>query len=228
MKGYSQNKEDEVFVPLLVEMIAAEQRIYGVLLDIGANDGLTFSNSYVLLRRGWGGVLVDCDARSHLALCNRYNGNPLVEVVYAAVVASSCREEKVLVAQADDSMLTTITGDALQLQKSVWRDQGFVEEERVRALTPRALLSFATRADGPHPSPTRDVYDFISIDVEKMNREIFDEMPWDQLTRCKCVCVEHDGHDVYMERTLRALGYEGLLRNAENLVMVRRHLWGIL
>src|SRR3990167_7663552 len=49
---YSQNNEQ-----ILIEKYFGNYK--GTLLDIGANDGVTLSNSYALIQRGWRGSLVE-------------------------------------------------------------------------------------------------------------------------------------------------------------------------
>ena len=49
---YSQNNEEEVLLTYFKDFT-------GVLLDIGANDGKTFSNSYALISHGWQAVLIE-------------------------------------------------------------------------------------------------------------------------------------------------------------------------
>jgi FkbM family methyltransferase len=52
MKGYSQYGEDKIILKFFKDK-------KGTLLDIGANDGRTISNSLLFIENGWSGVLVE-------------------------------------------------------------------------------------------------------------------------------------------------------------------------
>ena len=51
--GYSQYGQDQVVFELLGKPKT------GVFIDIGANDGLTFSNSFLFEEKGWQGICIE-------------------------------------------------------------------------------------------------------------------------------------------------------------------------
>ena len=59
MKDYSQNGEQ----PVILETLAALGIEKGHLVDLGAGDGFTMSNSRALLEKGWTGDLYDGDPK---------------------------------------------------------------------------------------------------------------------------------------------------------------------
>jgi hypothetical protein len=65
MIDYSQHGEQEV----ILKYFAGTQ---GTFLDIGANDGVTFSNTYALQLMGWRGVLVDASPVAAARLRHRH------------------------------------------------------------------------------------------------------------------------------------------------------------
>jgi hypothetical protein len=54
---YGQNREDEVINNLIISKYGADFK--GAILDLGANDGITLSNSRFFIENGWNGVLVE-------------------------------------------------------------------------------------------------------------------------------------------------------------------------
>lgn len=46
--------------------------IQGVCVDIGAHNGVTFSNTYPLFKSGWSGLLVECDPSRFASLAHLY------------------------------------------------------------------------------------------------------------------------------------------------------------
>ena len=54
------------------------------LVDVGANDGITVSNSYGLIRRGWEAILVEPYPPCFQQLQQRYGSNPKVRLANSA------------------------------------------------------------------------------------------------------------------------------------------------
>ena len=59
----------------------------GCLLDVGANDGRSYSNSLALIERGWGGLLVEPHPGAADACRRRHAANPRVRVCSAGATA---------------------------------------------------------------------------------------------------------------------------------------------
>ena len=66
---YSQNDEEKIILDLL------KDQPVGRLLDIGAFDGKTFSNSLALFEKGWSGVVVEPNPESLVALIKLHGKN---------------------------------------------------------------------------------------------------------------------------------------------------------
>lgn len=75
------DQSDEQHV--ILEHLAHIER--GSVLDVGAYDGVTFSNSLALIRRGWDATLVEPDPDNAAALRELHDSNPRVRVVEAAL-----------------------------------------------------------------------------------------------------------------------------------------------
>ena len=65
-------------------------------------------------------------------------------------------------------------------------------------------------------------FDFINIDVESTNAEIFRALPWSSLKQTKVICVEHDCCQQQMTITAREFGFAPLHLNGENLILTRQ------
>ena len=77
---YSQALEITKLMPLLSELPSK------IVLDIGAHDGKTYSNSYPLLKRGWKGYLVEPNPANVEAIRSNCEGCDY-EVIEAAITA---------------------------------------------------------------------------------------------------------------------------------------------
>lgn len=62
---HSQNLEEKIILEYFGDFV-------GTFCDIGANDGITFSNTYALSKLGWCGNLIECSPRAFAKLKQLY------------------------------------------------------------------------------------------------------------------------------------------------------------
>lgn len=195
----SQNNEAEVVANYFSGKI-------GNVLDIGANDGITFSNSYDLIQTGWGADLIEPTEKGFVALSKLYDDNEKVGI-HNYVVAS--KSGLFPFCDASDSLLAT--SDPAQLER--WKDSG-VDYKTV-------IKQFNTFADAKKIFRHR-TFDFITIDAEGMDLEILQQMDLKELG-CQCICIEHNstpGMYQKMKEYCEGFGLtEELLFNGENVIM---------
>ena len=80
MISYSQHGEDLFIIQYL------DTELTGSILDIGANDGITYSNSRLFIEQlGWQGVLVEPTSLCIKKLNELYSGNDLVTIYPYAI-----------------------------------------------------------------------------------------------------------------------------------------------
>jgi FkbM family methyltransferase len=77
--AYSQNNEEDILLQLFRDCPP------GRLLDVGAWNGRTFSNSLALIEKGWGGVLVEPSPGPFQRLLAEHRGRTKVDLVCAAL-----------------------------------------------------------------------------------------------------------------------------------------------
>ena len=75
---YSQNNEEQVILNHFKDHI-------GSVLDLGANDGITFSNSLRLIQKGWKADLIEASPETFLKLQDQHKGNEDVKCHNIAV-----------------------------------------------------------------------------------------------------------------------------------------------
>lgn len=196
---YSQNDEEDA---ILREVGGPAGR----LLDIGAYDGKTLSNTLRLIELGWEAVLVEPAHGPFGALVKQHGDNDQVQLVNAAVagkpgfaVFSDSRGDAV-------STLSEAHRDLWSSQVKAW------DRYLVRAVSPNELLAMIGHR-----------FDFISIDVEGTNLSVFKAFPWTLIEGLRLVCVEHEGNEDEMAEILKPMGFERFYLNAENC-MFRRTL----
>ena len=70
-------------------------------VDVGANDGVRFSNTFALIRdRGWSGLMIESDAAAYRKLENTYRGSDRVRTVNAKVASTGSNSLGKLLASA--------------------------------------------------------------------------------------------------------------------------------
>jgi FkbM family methyltransferase len=190
--GYSQYGEDDLFLPLLPE--------HGRLLDVGAGPVKQFSNSRVLIERGWEAVLIEGSPHYLLQLFEEYRSHERVQLVHAIVHGSDHLGFAAF--HYNDEMVSTISEKHFE----VWRDKATFLGQY---LTPVVPLQFIVDQFKPE-------FDFVSIDVEGRSADMITTAV---AANPKVICIEHDGRqDWVMEQ---APGYRQIFRNGVNLVLVR-------
>ena len=200
---YSQHNEEEIITAELARMGVATGRF----LDIGAWDGKGFSNTYRLAELGWHGVCVEASPTVFPGLIKNHAGNDKITLVNAAVSAGPSK----LVEWFDSG------GDAISTTNTAHRDK-WAAGWNVKFTsfwvytTPMIALFDQFGFD----------FDFINIDVESTNAEMFRALPWVALKQTKLVCVEHDGYQQNMAQLAAQYGFHALHMNGENLILTRQ------
>jgi FkbM family methyltransferase len=203
MQHYGQNKEDLV----IAEYFQRRQLMKGNLLDIGAADGLTFSNSRLLIEQGWTATLVEPDPRQVSSLVRLYGGNPNVIIDPSAVVATEDVDFVTFSMCSDPFLSSMATGSEYTNHVHKWS----------------SLASFNTTVQVPAAPVSKydlEQFDFINLDVESHNLSIFAVIV-SRLTpesRVSCICVEHDSNIDVMVQALAGLGFTRHCINGENII----------
>lgn len=198
IKDYSQNGEQLVIGKLLAGKT-------GRLLDIGAYRPDTFSNSRALLDAGWSGVLVEPSPAPFKALIDYYGGNPRVELVNCAITETSG------LIQFYDSSGDAVSSTNIQ-HRDKWRANAGVNFKKTWVNTLAMQTLFGNFGVD---------FDFVNLDVENENFNMFRLIPISLMPTLKVVCVEHDGNHAAMLNAFQPYGFRQELLNAENIILVR-------
>lgn len=198
MENYSQNDEQNIILSYFGDK-------KGTLLDIGANDGKTFSNSLALIKSGWDAVLVEPHPVAFSLLNELHKGNDKVMTFNVAIsdkdgdIVLHTNEPHI---EGDTGLLSTIVPE----EKNRWGLAFF--EEMVKA------YSWKTFSD-----VVEKKYDFITIDAEGMDYTILTQI---DLSDTSMVCVEFNSKE--MDRYVTYCSKFGLKLhgvNPENLIFAR-------
>jgi len=205
---YSQNAEEKIILDYFRK---DSENFKGTLLDIGANDGETFSNSLALIELGWKAILVEPDEEPFEKLLGCHQGNEKV-ICYNIAIADEDGEMDFFksgthLKKGDTGLLSTLS----ETSYDKWK--GTTEFEIIKTKT----VCFKTFMQ---TCPEKK-FDFITIDAEGMDWNILCQMNLNKL-RCNLVCLEHNGEKIKMFNDyFNAFGLSLIHGNAENIIYGR-------
>lgn len=166
--NYSQNDEQEAILRYF-------GRSTGSLLDIGAFDGLTFSNSRALLELGWIGVLVEPDPWNVQKLI--VNTTKLNCDIICAAVGPEQKLSRICIETTENR------GWASTISENLMRPDRILAPLPAQVYVPTLTLEDIMRL-------RERSFQFISIDAEGMDFEILKTMPEKMLTEVELLSIE--------------------------------------
>jgi FkbM family methyltransferase len=209
---YSQKNEDTHIIGYFESLYGKDYE--GTLLDIGANDGVTLSNSFELINRGWGGDLVEPAALPARRLKVLYKNQPEIKIHEVALDTKVDRvkfyESSSFLSKNDSGLLSTIVPEE---KKRWWLFRVRFTEYEIDTIDFKTFSQQALYAK----------WDFISIDAEGKDWDILQQIDLTKV-ECQCLCVEHNGVDTqkYIDYGKKH-GLSVLLINNINVVMTRKY-----
>lgn len=208
--SYSQNREDEFVLRYF-------KNFKGTLLEIGANDGQTLSNSNLLIQYGWAAHLVE-PASVFADLQALHANNPKVKCYNFGIGICTGGGVKIpfyesanhIPGGSDRGLVSSIHAN----ETDRWRKAGV--QFSTKSIQLYNFMDFWDEAGFPD-------FDFISIDVEGCDLEILQQIDF-AACRCKCLCIEwNSDYELYRKFVdyCAAAGLVLRVQNAENLIFCR-------
>jgi FkbM family methyltransferase len=204
---HGQNKEDEIINNLIVSKYGSDFK--GTILDLGANDGITLSNSRYFIENGWKGILVEAGKLPYQKLMATILPN--TKAINSAIGNENgfltFYESTNLLDANDVGLVSSLVADETQR----WRNAGIgFTEYQVECFT------WESFRDKFHLKSQN--FDIISIDIEGMDYDVLIQMNLNELG-CKILCVEFNGvnKNKYVEYANK-FNLHLVNENAENLI----------
>ncbi len=213
---YSQNNEEQIILDYFFPagQMLTDGRFNIGILDIGANDGKTLSNSLALIEScqavhfpNYKAVLVEPSPTAFAKLKALHANRPNVYCIEKAVGPKNCKavlwDSGTHLNQGDTSLVSTIK----EAEKDRWKTENFTPVE-VDCVDFETLLTL---------SPIKQ-FDFITVDIEGLEKDVLPQMNLGSLG-CKLLCVEWNGRDFdFFNNYCIGFGMKLLHQNAENLI----------
>jgi FkbM family methyltransferase len=203
---YSQNSEEIV----ILNYFHLQEIKKGTFIDIGANDGITLSNTRALAELGWSGVLIEPSKEAYKRACENNKNNLSIQIYNCAIG----KENKLItfyesgehLGKGDTSLLSTIVKDEL----SRWKDETFTENVAM-CYDWKYFLEQSELKE----------FDFISMDIEGMELEVLPQMDLNEL-KVYLFCVEWNGKNFdFFDNYFKSFGFNLIHQNPENLIYGR-------
>ena len=196
--SYSQNDEDTYIRRYF------KDQWRGRFLDIGAGEGVTFSNTKLLVDMGWSGVAIEPSPN----FCRAIRENPELSRVSVEEAALMPSDGKTPFYHTPDFISTTN-----ERHKATWEHSTTYTSITVNALSWNTLLS----KYGPD-------FDFINLDIEGENVPMFQAMPEIVRQNAKMMCIEYDDGLGLIKSALALHGFKLIHTTGENVIMAKRPL----
>jgi FkbM family methyltransferase len=201
----SQNNEAQIVVNYF-------GKFKGTVLDIGANDGQTFSNSFDLIQAGWSGVLIEPGTVFN-QLQELHKDNKAITCYQLAIADKeqmiTFYESGAHVKNGSDSGLVS----TLDYNETIrWRNNGVEFTERKVQAVPFSWVY-----------KWHKQFDFITIDAEGYDLAILKQIDLAKVG-CKCLCIEHNGSQELLKQFKMYCALFGLKlidMNRENLIFAK-------
>jgi FkbM family methyltransferase len=207
-KMYSQNNEDQI--------IAAHFGDYkGTLVEIGANDGVTLSNSKLLIEMGWEAHLFEPSIPTFRKLEDLHITNTKVYTYPFGISEFSGErtfyESGQLLGGEDKSLVSCINPEEMKR----WGTKVHFVQTKANFTTWNEFVK--------EYGYEEKTFDFISVDAEGEDWNILKQINMKQ-HNCKVLCVEWNSIDGLSEKFVEFANYfemKEIHRNEENIIFAK-------
>lgn len=205
---YSQNHEDD----LVLSYFGSSKKN---VLEIGANDGITLSNSRLFIQNGWSAHLIEPNTMVFNKLMSLYGENNEV-ICYKLGIADSSGskvfyESGSLLGSEDHSLVSSID----KKETDRWKGVVSFTESEAYFLTWQDFLA-------KYNLQNTD-FNYISIDAEGYDWSILQQINLSQ-HNCEVLCIEWNSipaMDSLFQNYTSQHGLYEIHRNAENIIFAR-------
>lgn len=199
--SFSQNNEQDIILQYF-------RGKHGVLLDVGANDGITLSNSRALMQRGWEGFFVEPSPQAFARLSGLYENDRRAHLYNFAL--SDIPGEFTLYESGEHLG----RGDVALLSSLKHSETVRWKKETFNPVTVEAK-------DFEGSGLNEFYFDFITIDAEGMDYQILKQI---DLSHTGMVCIEWNQNKVLKDQIndyCRGFGLRLTYATHENLIFTR-------
>jgi FkbM family methyltransferase len=184
----SQFGEDKIIYKFFQEKFGSN--FIGSVLDIGANDGKTISNSYIFIENGWLGVLIEAAKTPFNMLKSRYENVERVKIHNFALSEKDGIIDFYESFSSDPWSENGLVSSIIESETNYWKNYFGVRYEKYE-VSSKTYQSFI---DSQYNENEKICWDLISIDIEGADFDILKQIDLTKV-ECKCLIVEWNKKD---------------------------------
>ena len=199
------------------------KRSEGLFIEVGAYDGISFSNSSCLASAGWEGLLIEPIPEFAQACRTLYSGNQKIKILETAI-GSTEKEVTITVAGSltttDESMITAYESIGWA-KKSVRNTKKLIVKQRVLD-------------DVLNEMNFNRIIDILIVDVEGKEKEVFDGfdiLHWKprmiiaELSHTHADLHKYSGEDSKLQQHIVDSGYSVIYKDQVNTVFLSERVF---
>lgn len=208
LQDYSQNGEQKI----ILDFFKKEDPNKNRFLDIGANDGVSFSNTYALSLLGWNGVCVEPTQKAFLNLQLNYKNNQKIECYNCGI----SNETKVGII---NESLDWVNKKAPQGILSTLHSENKKRFDGMNWFESKILLYTFKDFEILNKLESYS-YDFINIDVEGHELIVLEEVK-NILSKCRLLCIEkteNENQNNQIMKELESIGFKVIAMTVDNII----------
>lgn len=200
---YSQYGEERV-----LNTFFGEDFTNGFLVDVGAMDGVTYSNSrYLINHKAWRGVLVEPHPEYFEQLQKLYENSCNIKLINCGCYNREGESDFYLYANGIDGSVSTMSP---KFKKHVENKHGdrYRKQIKIKLQTLDNILKDYPKVD------------FLSIDVEGVDMEVLMSNNWNK-NKPRLICVEHSMDIQTLINFMHTINYSQYAQTAGNTFFTR-------
>lgn len=206
---YSQSTEEKHILQYFRENYP--DLIKGAFLDLAANDGITFSNTYALSQMGWGGCCIEPSPKAFQKLQEIHKDREDIELINLAITEDggelTFMESGELIGNGDVGLVSTFKGSEVER---------FYHTVKYEEITVNSI-----QWEQFYEMSHYKVFDMVSLDIEGCELEVLPYMDFDKM-ETKMLVIEHNGReDLKREYEKYLDGFSLIHTTPENLLYAR-------
>ena len=186
----------------------------GYFIDIGAADGIRYSNTFNLIEAGWSGILVE-PCKHFLSTLHKNNSdNPNVHVFAGGISNFDGTTKFYVWKEGGDSQISTIIEQQYEEIKNDewWKKEGqFTDEYDVDILKPTTFLN-------KFKVPKQ--IEFVDIDAEGSEMDILESWPWNDYN-VQLFCIEFSMGKDFIINYMKQKNYVPIAQTGGNLLFCK-------
>lgn len=205
---YSQHDEDGIILSLLEK---EGKEFNGVILDVGANDGIMYSNSRMFIEDyNWKGVLIEPTKDCVDKLNELYKNNPNIEIFDVAIDNEEGEKE---------IHLGTLSGEGIN-QISTLNDADKLFWETNRKVKYKSEIIKTTTIKKVLEKSSYKTFDIVSIDAEGNDLIVLSQLVNENIYPTFIIFEHNDNRD-FLRNAMNLLNdkYETICRNTVNVIL---------